>query len=127
MVLFCSPPPRTRLERLAQQRFGFGLHLSEQDEAVFVEFLAARLGLDGGDAVLDFAEVVDDLPDAQGSRLVDYMYALVRQRSEVVIEHGCAQRCSSAFCAGDLRPSAMAACGRLMCCIRALGRPGPER
>jgi hypothetical protein len=79
VMLLCSPPPRTRLERLAQQRFGFGLHLSEQDEAVFVEFLAARLGLDGGDAVLDFAEVVDDLPDAQGSRLVDYVYALVRQ------------------------------------------------
>jgi hypothetical protein len=76
VVLLRPPPPRARLERLAQQRFGFGLHLPEQDEAVFVEFLAAGLGLDGGDAVLDFAEVVDDLADAQGSRLVYYIYAL---------------------------------------------------
>ena len=76
VMLLRPPPPRARLERLAQQRFGLGLHLPEQYEAVFVEFLAAGLGLDGGDAVLDFAEVVDDLADAQGSRLVDYMYAL---------------------------------------------------
>jgi hypothetical protein len=47
------------------------LHLSQQDEAFFVEFFAAGLGLDGGDAVLDFAEVVDDFADAQGSGLVD--------------------------------------------------------
>jgi hypothetical protein len=71
VMLFRPSASRTWLERLAQQRFGFGLHLSEQDEAVFVEFFAAGLGLDGGDAVLDFAEIVDDLPDAQGSRLVD--------------------------------------------------------
>lgn len=71
VMLLRPSPPGTWLERLAQQRFGFGLHLSEQNEAVFVEFFAARLGLDCGDAVLDFAEIVDDLPDAQGSRLVD--------------------------------------------------------
>ena len=71
VMLFGPSPSRTWLERLAQQRFGFGLHLPEQHKAIFVEFLAAGLGLDGGDAVLDFAEVVDDLTDAQGSRLVD--------------------------------------------------------
>lgn len=72
VVFFRASASRALLERLAQQRFGFGLHLSEQDEAFFVEFFSAWLGLDGGDAVLDFAEIVDDLADAQSSRLVDY-------------------------------------------------------
>jgi hypothetical protein len=86
MVFLRPSPSRTWLERLAQQRFGFGLDLSEQDEAVFVEFFAAGLGLDGGDAVLDFAEVVDDFPDAQGSRLVDCVLVVNDRR----IRYGCA-------------------------------------
>ena len=71
VMLLRPPPPRARLERHAQQRFRLALHLSQQDEAFFVEFFAAGLGLDGGDAVLDFAKVVDDFADAQGSGLVD--------------------------------------------------------
>jgi len=92
MMLLRPPPPRTRLERLAQQRFGLGLHLPEQDETIFVEFFAAGLGLDGGDAVLDFAEVDDYFADAQGAGLVDYARLVVNEPEVVVGRYGCVLR-----------------------------------
>lgn len=77
-MLFRPPASRALFERLCEKSFGFSLTLPEQDEAVFVEFFSAGLGIDGGDADLDVPKVVHNLCDSHCSCLVHCRRPLAR-------------------------------------------------
>lgn len=71
MLLLSSLSPRRLFEGLAQDRFCFGLGLSEEDKAIFVELFSAGKASDGSYAVLDVAEIGHDFSDAQRAGWVD--------------------------------------------------------
>jgi hypothetical protein len=71
MMLLRPSASRALLKGLVEERFSLGLTLPEQYEAIFVEFLSARLRIDGSNSYSDVSKVVHDLSDSHRSRLVD--------------------------------------------------------
>lgn len=77
MLLLGGFSPRRLFEWLVQDRFCFGLGLSEEDEAIFVELFSAGKAAYGRYAVLNIAEIGHDFSDAQGAGWVDCVLVLV--------------------------------------------------
>lgn len=70
-MLFCASASCSLVKRLANNGFGFGLTLPEENEAIFVVFFSAGLGVDGSDTMQDVAEIGHELRDPHRSCLID--------------------------------------------------------